>query len=145
MYLNYPSTDGGGEWRVQKVTVPGVSPPIVITGRGCISRLQDIYSWRGFCIPNILRPMTNKTRAHLDNALDIHKLGPQTFRIHLQSNTPLEKVFKRLPGHFAGPFLLMEENARVGSPESLVNGYTYMEGKTRMLQGNILPFPFVFS
>ena len=58
-------------------TVPGVSPPIVIPGRGCINRLQDIYSWRGFSIPNILRTMTNKTRAHLENASDIHKLGPE--------------------------------------------------------------------
>ena len=36
--------------------------------RGYINCLQDVYSWRGFSIPNILRTMAIKTRAHLDNA-----------------------------------------------------------------------------
>ena len=28
-------------------------------------------------MPNILRTMANKSRAHLDNASDIHKLDPE--------------------------------------------------------------------
>ena len=46
-------------------------------GQRCANCLQDVYSWQGFSIPIILRTMANKTRAHSDNASDVHKLDPE--------------------------------------------------------------------
>ena len=70
LYVNYhlPVTARDREERVQKVTVPRV-PRLMLCpeerrGKGCINCLQDVYSWRGFSIPNILRTMANTQITH---------------------------------------------------------------------------------
>ena len=73
LYVNYPLTvtagEGGGV--VFKRSLSQEFP------RPMLSPKEGWVRMRGFSIPNILRTMATKTRAHLDNAPGIHKLDPK--------------------------------------------------------------------